>query len=110
MQRFFLACRLIAILAIIVTISLLINLASLIATHSGLEVTDTFAQTLGDLRYSTRSKKNYYYQRYYQQLRHSKWTHVVLLNKWTLMERFYAWYNVVSNMLFWRCAGKDATR
>ena len=42
---------------------------------------------------------NQYYQRYNQQLRHPKWTHVALLTS-GLMERFYAWSETLSNNRF----------
>jgi hypothetical protein len=67
----FLARWLIAILAVVVAILPIIDLARIIAAHSGLEVTDAFAKPFGDLRYATRSEQDNDYQRYYQQLGHS---------------------------------------
>jgi len=77
----FLARWLIAVLAVVVVILPIIDLARIVAAHSGLEVADAFAKAFGDLRYATRSEQDNDYQRYYQQLRHSKWTHVVLLKR-----------------------------
>jgi len=51
------------IFAIVVTVLPVVKLARLVATHSGFEVPDAFAKSLGDFRNPARTEEDYYYQR-----------------------------------------------
>jgi hypothetical protein len=64
--------------SVVVAISAAVQLA-VITLDSSLEVANAFAKSFRNLGDATRSEQNDDYQRDDQQLGHSKWTHVVLL-------------------------------
>src|ERR1051325_11566108 len=55
---FFLARRLAPVLTIVLTISAIIYFTRIITSHPTLEVSNSFAKTLGYFRYSTRTEQN----------------------------------------------------